>query len=133
LFRTYAIPHQIILSKVDRILLPKNRKSAGKVGVSASNMARLKQVLRDLQPLVQPDHEARTEGPGALGEILTCSTEVHANRKQTTLGVSAIRWAILVAAGYDAGATLAASPAKAIQTGRTSMHNPIIVEPLVTA
>ncbi|KAJ5082941.1 GTP-binding protein EngB [Penicillium argentinense] len=97
LFRRYAIPHQIILSKIDKVLTKKKRQS--KTGVSAVNIQRLQDMLRDLKPVIQPDPGV-SEGPGALGEILTCSAEVPISPGRV-LGVDAIRWAILSAAGID--------------------------------
>ncbi|KAL2009746.1 hypothetical protein VTN00DRAFT_5553 [Thermoascus crustaceus] len=96
LLRKYAIPHQIILSKVDKVLL-KNKKSA-KTGTPSANIAKLKKFLQDLKPVIQPD--GRLEGPGALGEILTASAETSLGNGRY-LGVSAVRWAILSAAGFD--------------------------------
>ncbi|GIJ92252.1 hypothetical protein Asppvi_011229 [Aspergillus pseudoviridinutans] len=96
LFREYAIPHQIILSKVDKVLA--KRKKQVKSGASVANVAALRNLLQDLRPIVQPD--GRVEGPGALGEILTCSAETPTGPGQF-LGISAIRWAILSAAGFD--------------------------------
>ncbi|OXV10783.1 hypothetical protein Egran_01454 [Elaphomyces granulatus] len=98
LFRSHAIPHQIILSKVDKLLV-KNKK-AKSTSTSTSDLAKLQKTLQDLGPVVQPD--GRLEGPGALGEILTCSAETEMSfGKGRLLGVSAIRWAILAAAGFD--------------------------------
>jgi GTP-binding protein len=96
LFRQYAIPHQIILSKVDKVLAKKKKQV--KSGASAANVAALRDLLQDLKPIVQPP-DGR-EGPGALGEILTCSAETPTGPGQF-LGISAIRWAILSAAGFD--------------------------------
>lgn len=96
LLRKYAIPHQIILSKVDKVLL-KNKKSV-KTGAPPANIAKLKKVLQELKPVIQPD--GRMEGPGALGEILTASAETSLGNGRY-LGVSALRWAILSAAGFD--------------------------------
>jgi GTP-binding protein len=96
LFRTNAIPHQIILSKVDKLLV--KDKKAAKSGISASNIAKLQKTLQDLGPAVQPD--GRLEGPGSLGEILTCSAELSFDRRRL-LGVNAIRWAVLAATGFD--------------------------------
>ncbi|PLB50163.1 hypothetical protein P170DRAFT_508380 [Aspergillus steynii IBT 23096] len=96
LFRRYAIPHQIVLSKVDKVLA--KRKSQVKSGVSTAGLAALQEMLRGLRTVVQPVGGA--EGPGALGEILTCSAEATMGQGQA-LGVSALRWAILSAAGLD--------------------------------
>ncbi|EPS33210.1 hypothetical protein PDE_08172 [Penicillium oxalicum 114-2] len=97
LFRRYAIPHQVVLSKVDKILA-KGKKQM-KTGASAIGIQRLQDVLRTLRPLVQPDPSA-SDGPGALGEILTCSADTPVGPGRV-LGVDAVRWAILSAAGID--------------------------------
>lgn len=56
-------------------------------------------MLQDLRPLVQPDPRL-SEGPGALGELITCSAETSIGPGRV-LGVDAARWAILSAAGID--------------------------------
>ncbi|KAI9370849.1 P-loop containing nucleoside triphosphate hydrolase protein [Aspergillus egyptiacus] len=95
LFREYAIPHQIILSKVDKLLVKKKSKPTSVP--SAEKLAGLRATLENLRPVVQPD--ARTAGPGALGELLTCSSQT-ALGPGKFLGISAVRWAILSAAGF---------------------------------
>ncbi|KAJ5814649.1 GTP-binding protein EngB [Penicillium riverlandense] len=94
LFRRYAIPHQIIVSKVDKVL---SKKKKLKFGVSTAGIERLQSMLRDLRPVVQPDFSV-SEGPGALGEIITAGAETLTSTGQA-LGVNAVRWAILSAAG----------------------------------
>jgi GTP-binding protein len=96
LLRQNAIPHQIILSKVDRILA-KSIKSL-RTGVAEPKLRELRNITHGLKPVVQP--VGFGEGPGALGEILTCSAEVKVDGK-TPLGISAIRWSILTASGFD--------------------------------
>ena len=104
LLRHSAIPHQVILSKVDRVLF--SSKSQAKTAmkkpnsntlVFAANIEGLQRRLSDLRMVIQPD--ARTEGPGALGEILTSSAETRLERNSQRLGVNAVRWAIMTAAG----------------------------------
>lgn len=56
-------------------------------------------MLKDMKPVIQPDPYT-SGGPGALGEILTCSADVSVGPGQA-LGVDAIRWSILSAAGID--------------------------------
>jgi GTP-binding protein len=99
LFRQHAIPHQIILSKVDRVLSKDGNSKSLKSGVTQARLQTLREILYGLKPAVQPD--ARVEGPGALGEILTCSAETQIDGTKQPLGVSAIRWSILTAAGFD--------------------------------
>ncbi|PWY88407.1 hypothetical protein BO70DRAFT_385578 [Aspergillus heteromorphus CBS 117.55] len=96
LFREYAIPHQVIVSKVDKILA--KRRNQVMSGVTEANILGVRKSLRDLKAIIQP--VGRSEGPPALGEILTCSSSVSGNHGDH-LGMSAIRWAILAAAGYD--------------------------------
>ncbi|KAL2814840.1 P-loop containing nucleoside triphosphate hydrolase protein [Aspergillus cavernicola] len=96
LFRQYAIPHQILLSKVDKLLIKKKSKPSSVP--SAEKLTSLRAKLQRLKPTIQPD--GRTEGPGALGEILTCSTQPPLGEGRF-LGISSIRWAILSAAGFD--------------------------------
>ncbi|PYH94716.1 hypothetical protein BO71DRAFT_324847 [Aspergillus ellipticus CBS 707.79] len=96
LFRRYAIPHQVIVSKVDKVLA--KRRPQIMSGVTKANMLAVQKSLEKMKPLIQP--VGRLEGPPALGEILTCSSEVYRSHGDY-LGVSPIRWAILAAAGYD--------------------------------
>lgn len=84
------------MSKVDKILAKK--KSQVKSGASAAKVTTLQNLLQSYRPILQPD--GRLEGPGALGEILTCSAETPIGHGKS-LGISAIRWAILSAAGFD--------------------------------
>ena len=97
LFRHYAIPHQIILSKVDKVLA-KTKKQV-KSGASAVSVQRLQKMLEEMRPQVQPDVRV-SEGPGALGELVTCSADISIGGGHF-LGVNAVRWAILSAAGID--------------------------------
>ncbi|KAL5337910.1 P-loop containing nucleoside triphosphate hydrolase protein [Aspergillus crustosus] len=105
LLRHNAIPHQILFSKVDKLLV-KNTAKATSVP-SAASLAALQKKLKYLRPKIQPD--GRTEGPGALGELLTCSAETSIG-DQRFLGIGAIRWAILSAAGLDGGVEAMAEP-----------------------
>lgn len=96
LFRQYAIPHQIVLSKADKLLV-KNKKQ--KTSALLAGIDTLQSTLRGIRPIVQPD--GRVEGPGALGEILSCSSETRvAPGSPRFLGISALRWAVLKAAGF---------------------------------
>jgi GTP-binding protein len=82
------------VSKVDKVL---SKKKKLKFGVSTAGIERLQSMLRDLKPVVQPDLSV-SEGPGALGEIITAGAETLTSTGQA-LGVDAVRWAILSAAG----------------------------------
>lgn len=95
MFRQNAIPHQVILSKVDKILLP-GSKYPSQEGLLRC-FSELRNTFEKVRDIVQP--QAR-DGPPALGEILTCSAEksLEGGKK---LGVSGIRWAILSAVGLE--------------------------------
>ena len=93
LFRQHAISHQIILSKVDRILFPKGNPSAARL---ERNLPELERVCENLITKVQPGIR---DGPEALGEILTCSSEVAISGSK--LGLNNVRWAVLAATGLS--------------------------------
>ncbi|KAI9880442.1 MAG: hypothetical protein M1830_003084 [Pleopsidium flavum] len=95
MFRQNGIPHQIILSKVDRVLLPGARLPS-ELAVKG-RLLELETFLEKARGIVQP--QAR-DGPPALGEILTCSAEKSVE-KGKKLGISGIRWAILSATGLE--------------------------------
>lgn len=97
IFRRFGIPHQIVISKVDKILA-KSKKQV-KTGASAAGVQKLQLMLQKLKPDIQPDPRV-SEGPGALGEILTCSSDTLISPGRA-LGIASIRWAILAAAGID--------------------------------
>lgn len=113
LLREAAIPHQVIVSKADRVLVKKKSQSPRTLeerGVDPARLADLQARLQALKAEVQPDY-----GPGALGEILAFSSETIVDRKskkKTPLGISAVRWAILTATGFDGSVDLSATQAQ---------------------
>ena len=92
LFRHNAISHQIILSKVDRILFPKSNPSVACMERNAPGLAR---ICEEMKIKIQP---GKGDGPEALGEITACSAEATLGGKK--LGINEVRWAILVATGF---------------------------------
>jgi GTP-binding protein len=94
LFRQQGIPHQIILSKVDRLLFPTARLPSEK-GLEA-RLADLRRTMEIVKGLVQPDVE---DVSGALGELIACTSEKRINGK--LLGIDSVRHAILQAAGLE--------------------------------
>lgn len=91
LFRQNAIPHQIILSKVDRILFGKSRPSCSRI---ERNLPELDRICDQLKAKIQP---GSGDGPEALGEIVTCSAEATLEGKK--VGINSVRWAVLAATG----------------------------------
>ena len=93
LFRQHAISHQIILSKVDRILFPKGNPSPARL---ERNLPELQRICEELRIKVQPGIR---DGPEALGEIVTCSSETVITGSK--LGTNNVRWAVLAATGLS--------------------------------
>lgn len=102
LFRHNAVPHQVVLSKVDRVLLPKSTKKNVSEAKFKANVASLQDIVQRIREKIQP----KNDGPPALGEILTVSADNKrwkALSPKTTgkLGIDAVRWAVLVATGLN--------------------------------
>lgn len=94
-FRQNAISHQVILSKVDRILLP-GPKFPSEARLER-HLAALGKIFEELRKKVQP---GKTDGPEGLGEIISCSAEksIEGGKK---LGMNHVRWAVLAATGLN--------------------------------
>ena len=90
-FRHNAISHQIILSKVDRILYHQSRSLSAN---EERNSPELDRICEQLRGEIQP---GTGNGPEALGEILTCSAKMTLEGKK--LGMNNVRWAVLAATG----------------------------------
>ncbi|MCJ1317580.1 hypothetical protein MMC15_002905 [Xylographa vitiligo] len=100
LFRHNAIPHQVVLSKVDRILLPSSRSKSITEEKLAEHAMELQRIVEKIRKQIQP----KNDGPPALGEILTCTADnerwkVLSSEPKGRLGISALRWAVLAATG----------------------------------
>ncbi|KAL8980073.1 MAG: hypothetical protein Q9205_004743 [Flavoplaca limonia] len=93
--RESAISHQVVLSKVDRILFPRSRNPTQQMlQRNATNLQQAAQSIRD--GLASMD----VAGPEALGEILACSTAASLERGKW-LGINNLRWAVLAATGLN--------------------------------
>ena len=93
--RENAISHQVVLSKVDRILFPNGRDPTRQM------------LLRNATALQQTAESIRAgldamdvPGPRPLGEILACSTAASLVTGKW-LGINNLRWAVLAATGLD--------------------------------
>lgn len=91
--RQNAVSHQIIMSKVDRILFGKHSPSKLRI---EKNYSDLLCIFQEWRGKLQPGLE---DGPEALGEILACSAEATIQGKK--LGINDIRWAVLAATGLS--------------------------------
>ncbi|KAI4156910.1 MAG: hypothetical protein L6R39_000923 [Caloplaca ligustica] len=91
--RENAISHQIVLSKVDRILFPKNRQPSRQL------LERNAAILQERAGSIGSHLDTLdVSGPKALGEILACSTTASLERGKF-LGINNLRWSILAATG----------------------------------
>lgn len=98
-FRDRGIAHQIILSKVDKLLYP-HAKAPSPQGLS-NRLLKLRDVCENIRKQVQPDDY---RGPKALGDILCCSSEREGQNLgagRGKLGIDAVRWAVLSATALD--------------------------------
>ncbi|KAI9811222.1 MAG: GTP-binding protein [Pycnora praestabilis] len=95
ILRQAAVPHQILLSKVDRVLFPTARMPSEPS--MERNFSHLRRFMEGMRDIVQPK---TGDGPGALGEVLTCSAEksVEVGKK---MGIGGVRWAVLSAGGLE--------------------------------
>ncbi|KAI4187042.1 MAG: hypothetical protein L6R41_003068 [Letrouitia leprolyta] len=93
--RENAISHQIVLSKVDRLLFPGTRKPS----IQLLNRHKI-EVRRRGESIRARLDAMNVQGPKALGEIIACSTEASLE-KGKCLGINNLRWSILTATGLN--------------------------------
>lgn len=97
--RLGGVPHQVILSKLDKIFVPDARDIKRFDGKRLDRLKRkgtleqLRETMEKLRQEIQP-----ATGAGALGEILACSSEVIVDERR--LGIDAVRFAMLQAIGF---------------------------------
>jgi GTP-binding protein len=98
--RLAGVSHQVILSKMDKLYIPKSQvlyklsKTSRKEIKSKGTVEALRTLMGDLRSDINPP-----VGGGALGEILACSSEVLVGSSR--LGVDHVRYAILKAVGLE--------------------------------
>lgn len=91
LFKSQRIPYQVVLSKVDKLLIGKRGK-----GIRSENIAELARKMEEVKDAIQPDNE---DDGGVVGEVLGCSSQVLVAGKRP--GIDAVRYAMLQAAGLE--------------------------------
>ena len=96
LLRSNGVSHQIILSKIDRVLFPKGKITKGKSTIDCITKAIpvLDNFVEQLRDKVQP---GLGECPDALGELVCTSADAQVDGKK--LGIASLRWAVLSATG----------------------------------
>ena len=99
--RLAGVSHQVILSKLDKLYIPKAKEIKRYDGKALSKLKPigstegLRMQMEKLKSEIQPP-----VGGGALGEILACSAETLVDGKR--LGVDHLRYAVLKAVGLEA-------------------------------
>ena len=102
LFRHQGVAHQVVLSKIDRVLFPKNKISQE---CMERNLPFLDETCGELRGKIQP---GKADGPEALGEIICCSAETSIDKEK--LGLGNLRWAVLAATGLNEDSSKTLSP-----------------------
>ncbi|TGO30931.1 hypothetical protein BPAE_0002g00210 [Botrytis paeoniae] len=95
MLRSQKVPHQVVLSKIDKMLFASNTKKIPSNDNLKNRMTRLDKVLQETKEMIEPDPESE-DADSMTGEILTCTSEKCAGRKY---GIDAVRFAMLRAAG----------------------------------
>lgn len=96
--RLAGVPHQVLLSKLDKIFVPESQDIKRVDGRTVGNLKpvgsvqKLKGMMEVIKKEIQPQF-----GGGALGELLGVSAEVLVDGSR--LGIDAVRVAVLQAAG----------------------------------
>jgi GTP-binding protein len=98
ILRQESVPHQIILSKVDKVLFPNSRRIPSENAMEY-HFSLLRRSMEEVRQIL----DARDGGKSsAVGEILACSAERIIERSRK-LGIDGVRWTVLVAAGLAGG------------------------------
>ncbi len=107
LLKQEGIPYQVLLSKVDKVLYPGSRMPSE--GALRGRLESLKRTMEVVKEVVQPDSE---EDAGAVGQILACSAKKSIKGHQ--MGIGAVRFAMLQAAGLEFRAKIKLAPPQEI-------------------
>ncbi|TAQ84772.1 hypothetical protein B7494_g6898 [Chlorociboria aeruginascens] len=94
--KNLRVPFQVIMSKVDKVILHKPPKHQA----MATNFAQLRQLMEQVKEVIQPSSE---DDGGAIGEVIACSEYTAGGRRTRgpKMGIDAARFAILRAAGLE--------------------------------
>lgn len=96
MLRQHGIAHQVVLSKIDKVLMPRGKVSADGI---AKNMHKLGQLFEETKKRIVPEQRW---GPRALEDVITCSAEKDVPMGSgNKLGIDNLRWAVLSATGLD--------------------------------
>jgi GTP-binding protein len=96
--RMAGTPHQVVLSKVDKIVNIERGKSIGETKIE-NLLKKLEKTYDVIREKVRPEGE-RGAGAGVLDDIL-CTSTLKSLERGEWIGVDALRWAVLQAAGLQ--------------------------------
>jgi GTP-binding protein len=99
ILRENAVPHQLVLTKIDQLLVMGGMKKSR--GFRPSRLAEYREkrerLLTKIEKMVPP-------GPGMLQDFLATSSKISRADLQLKLGLDPLRWSLLRATGFDSGA-----------------------------
>ncbi|KAK2832049.1 hypothetical protein FQN49_006904 [Arthroderma sp. PD_2] len=98
ILREFTVPHQIIVSKADGFLT--GGRTGNHKSYSSARLKRFRDVVQQIRKEVTP--RTRDDGIPPLGDIMACSTKIRIGEghHKIPLGIDALQWAIIQAAGY---------------------------------
>lgn len=98
--RKQGIAHQVVLSKVDKLLYP-DAKFPGQLKLH-NGLVKLRERCEEIRQ--QLDEAAAEEGVrGKMGDLMCCSSEksLDERNKSKRIGVDELRWSVLTACGLE--------------------------------
>jgi GTP-binding protein len=95
ILRASGTPHQIVLSKVDKIIYPRAKPPSPEK--LHDNLLRLREICEEVRHRAQPNG---TRGSIVSSDIICCSSEKSVE-KGKKLGLNELRWAALQTAGLE--------------------------------
>ncbi|EGD84825.1 ribosome biogenesis GTP-binding protein YsxC [Trichophyton rubrum D6] len=98
ILREFTVPHQIIVSKADNFLT--EGRAGNQESHRTASLKQFRQIISRIRKEVTPTLE---EGIPPLGHILACSNRIRIGEghNKHPLGIDALQWSILQAAGFD--------------------------------
>lgn len=98
--RKNGVAHQIVLSKVDKVLFPHSKAP------SVESLSRRLGNLREMQEEIRRELEEAAQDAGAravMGDLLCCSSakSLEPRNKSRRIGIDELRWSVLEACGLQ--------------------------------
>lgn len=99
MLRGNGVAYEVVVSKIDKILLPSAK--SGAVAMSR-NLGRLPALYEDIRRRLYDREELARASGGVLPDMLTCSAErAWPQGSGCKIGIDNLRWAVLTATGLD--------------------------------